>query len=166
VSWIRSAALFLAGIVVGTIVMQTSAAQQKRDTAHRLNHVGIRVNNFRESLDFYTKVMGFKQAYSFPPNPDGSPTTTFLQINKDTFIEMAPATPTQPAGLNHIGLYTEDANATVTQLRQAGATVTDARPSANSGSVLATINDPNQIRIEVNQQPPTSLMGKAMASWK
>ena len=162
--YVRSIALFVAGIFVGTLVMQVRA-QQNANTAHRINHVGIRVTNFQKSLDFYTKVMGFKAAYSFPPAPDGSPTTTFLQVNKDTFIEMANAG-NQPPGLTHLGLYTEDANATIAKIKAAGGTATDARPSPNSGSVLSNVNDPDMIRIEINQQPPTSLMGKAMASWK
>ena len=164
-SWMRNLTVFVAGMVVGTIVMQSGAAQQNRNTGHRLNHVGISVTNFQESLNFYTKVMGFREAYRFP-SPDGKPSTTFLQIDQNTFIEMAPATPNQPAGLTHIGIYSEDANATVAQLRQAGATVTDARPSANSGSRLANINDLNGIRLEINEQPAGSLMRKAMEAWK
>ena len=113
--------------------------------------------------------MGFKEAYRFP-SPDGRPSTTFLQINRDTFIEMAPpggGNQPQPAGLTHLGLYTDDADATVAQLRQAGAAnVADARPSENSGSRLANITDPNGIRIEFNQQPTGSLMKKAMDAWR
>ncbi len=162
--YLRGFALFLAGLLAGALVMQVRA-QQNANLAHRVNHVGIRVSNFQKSLDFYTKVMGFKAAYSFPPAADGSPTTTFLQVNKDTFIEMANAG-NQPPGLTHIGLYTEDAAATVARIKAAGGMITEARPSPNSGSVLANITDPDMIRIEINQQPPSSLMGKAMASWQ
>jgi catechol 2,3-dioxygenase-like lactoylglutathione lyase family enzyme len=162
--WIRSVTLFVAGIVVGTVLMQSAAAQQNRATGHRLNHVGISVTNFEESLKFYTQVMGFKEAYRFP-SPDGKPSTTFLQVNRDTFIEMAPANG-RPAGLTHIGLYSEDAQATVMQFRQAGATVADSRPSENSGSRLSNVTDPNGIRIEINEQPAGSLMRKAMEAWK
>src|SRR6266576_7213786 len=125
--WIRSLMLFAAGVVVGTVVTHSVAAQQNRATGHRINHVGISVTNFDESLKFYTQVMGFKEAYRFP-SQNGQPSTTFLQVSRDTFIEMAPANG-QPAGLTHIGLYSEDAQATVTQLRQAGAKVGDVRPS-------------------------------------
>ncbi len=162
--WIRSVTLFVAGIIVGTLATQSIAAQQNRGPGHRINHVGISVTNFDESLKFYTQVMGFKEAYRFP-SPDGKPSTTFLQVNRDTFIEMAPANG-RPAGLTHIGLYTDEAQASVTQLRQAGATVTDARPSENSGSVLSNVTAPDAIRIEINQQPAGSLMRKAMESWK
>jgi catechol 2,3-dioxygenase-like lactoylglutathione lyase family enzyme len=162
--WIRSGTIFVAGIVVGTLLTQSAMAQQNRTTGHRLNHVGISVTNFDESLKFYTQVLGFKEAYRFP-SPDGRPSTTFLQINRDTFIEMAPANG-KPAGLTHIGLYSDDAQASVMQLRQAGATVADSRPSENSGSRLANVTDPNGIRVEINEQPAGSLMRKAMESWK
>ena len=159
---LRTLAIFVAGMIAGTILVQSTSAQK---TSHRINHVGIAVKDYQESLNFYTKVLGFKEAYRFP-SPDGKPSTTFLQIDQNTFIEMAPPNPNQPPGLTHIGLYSDDAKATVTQYRQAGAMVTEARPSANSGSVLANITDPNGIRIEVNEQPSGSLMRKAMEGWR
>jgi hypothetical protein len=52
-------------------------------------------------------------------------------------------------------------------LKQNGATnATDPRPSENSGSRLANVTDPAGIRTELNEQPPESLMSKAIASWK
>ena len=164
-NWLRNLGFFMAGILVGTILIQSSAAQQGGKTGHRINHVGISVKNYEESLNFYTKVLGFKEAYRFP-SPDGKPSTTFLQIDQNTFIEMAPPNANQTPGLTHIGLYSDNANNTVAQFRQAGAMVTDARPSANSGSILANITDPNGIRIEVNEQPAGSLMRKAMEGWR
>jgi lactoylglutathione lyase len=162
--WIRSVTIFVAGIIAGTLLMQSVAAQQTLATGHRLNHVGISVSNFDESLKFYTQVMGFKEAYRFP-SPDGRPSTTFLQVNRDTFIEMAPANG-KPAGLTHIGVYSDDAQGSVMQFRQAGATVADSRPSENSGSRLANVTDPDGIRVEINEQPAGSLMRKAMESWQ
>jgi hypothetical protein len=54
---------------------------------------------------------------------------------------MAPANG-RPGGLTHIGLYSDDAQASVTQFRQAGAMVGDVRPSENSGSRLSNVTDP------------------------
>lgn len=161
---LRGVTLFVAGIVVGTVLISPSLAQQTSNGL-RLNHVGIAVKDFQESLNFYTKVMGFKVAYALP-SPDGKPTTTFLQISRDTFIEMAPATANLPAGLTHMGVLIDDANATVTQLRQAGATVPDVRSGGATGSRLTNVMDPNGIRLELVEQPTGSLMRKAMESWK
>ena len=62
--------------------------------------------------------------------------------------------------------WPEDAQASVLQFRQAGATVADSRPSENSGSRLSNVTAPDSIRIEINEQPTGSLMRKAMEAWK
>ena len=76
-TYLRGLTIFVAGIAVGTVMMQPSAAQENNNSGLRLNHVGIAVKNFQESLNFYTKVMGFRVAYAMP-SPDGKPSTTFL----------------------------------------------------------------------------------------
>jgi catechol 2,3-dioxygenase-like lactoylglutathione lyase family enzyme len=161
----RGLAFFAAGVLVGTILMQTSAAQENRNTGFRLNHVGIAVKDLKESVDFYKNVMGFRVAYSLP-NPNGNPTTTFLQINRDTFLEVAQSNANLPVGLTHMGIWSEDSNSTVAQLRQAGATAPDPRSGGGSGSRLVNVTDPNGIRIEINEQPVGSLMRMAMDAWK
>lgn len=163
----HGAVLFLSGLIVGAVLMASLAAQGAPNAGLRLNHVGISASNFEQTLAFYEKVMGFRVAFRFPPNPDGRPSTAFVQINRDTFLEIAPAAANAPAALTHIGIFADDVDASVARLRQAGATnATDPRPSANSGSRLANVTDPNGIRIELNGQPPDSLMRKAMDAWK
>jgi catechol 2,3-dioxygenase-like lactoylglutathione lyase family enzyme len=157
--------LFLAGVVAGSLLMPGSSAQENKSENLRLNHVGIAVKDMQTSLDFYTKVMGFRVAYKFP-SPDGKPSNTFLQINQDTFLEVAPATDKLPVGITHIGIWSDDASATVLRLRQAGATLADVRSGGPSGSHLSNITDPDGIRFEINEQPAGSYMRKAMDAWK
>ena len=164
-AYLRGLTLFVVGIVVGTALISPSAAQESGKAGLRLNHVGIAVKDFQQSLNFYTKVMGFRVAYALP-SPDGKPTTTFLQISRDTFLEMAPATANLPTGITHIGILTDDANSSVTQLRQAGAAVPDVRSGGATGSRLSNVMDPEGIRLELGEQPSGSLMRKAMESWK
>jgi catechol 2,3-dioxygenase-like lactoylglutathione lyase family enzyme len=163
--YLRGVTLFVAGIVVGSILMQSSAAQEKR-TGLRLNHVGIAVTDYDKAMDFYTKVMGFKIAFRFPPSPDGKPTTTYFQINKDTFLEMAPASAQVPAGITHMGIETPDAKTTVLELRGAGAHVEDVRVSGPTKANLSNIYDPDHIRLEIIELTPDSLHRKAEDSWK
>jgi len=158
-------ALFAAGVAVGSLGMQSLAAQQGNSTNVRINHVGIRVKDYQQSLDYYTKVLGFKEAFKFS-GANGGPGTTVLQVNKDTFIEMQPPAPGQPPGITHIGLYSEDATTTVAQVRQAGATLDDATVRTNTGAKMSFITDPNGIRIEINELPAGSRMREAMDAWK
>ena len=163
--YLRGITLFVAGIVVGTVLMQPGAAQEKR-TGLRLNHVGIAVRDYDASLNFYTKVMGYRIAFKFPPSPDGKPTTTYFQISKDTFLEMAPASADVPAGVTHMGIETSDIKSTIAQLRAASGTVDDMRVSGPTKALLSNIRDPNGIRMELIELTPDSLHKKAEESWK
>ena len=93
---LSSVAIFGAGTIAGMLLMQAgfvpkAEAQQNNLAGIRLNHVGVYVKDWNESWDFYTKTMGFREAF-MNKDKDGKPTLAYLQINKDTFLEMAPAT--------------------------------------------------------------------------
>ena len=162
----RGAVLFVAGLTVGAVLMGSVAAQGTLNTGLRLNHVGIAVPNFQETVNFYEKVMGYRVSHRFAPNPDGRPGTAFVQISRDTFIEIAPAAAGAKPSITHIGVWADDVKATVARVNQNGGKATGPRRSENSGSILANITDPAGIRTELNEQPPDSMMRKSMDSWK
>jgi predicted enzyme related to lactoylglutathione lyase len=162
----RGTLLFMSGLIVGALLVATVAAQGSLNTGLRLNHVGISVPNFQETVNFYEKVMGYRVSHRFAPNPDGRPGTAFVQISRDTFIEIAPGMPDAKPTITHIGVWADDVKATVARVNQNGGKATEPRRSENSGSILANITDPAGIRTELNEQPPDSMMRKAMDSWK
>jgi catechol 2,3-dioxygenase-like lactoylglutathione lyase family enzyme len=156
--------LFTAGIVCGVFLMQPGSAQQNQNSGLRLNHVGIYAKDFDESMRFYTQTMGFREAFTIK-GKDGKPTLAYLQITRDTFLELAPAATERPVGLSHIGFWPEDLNATVTALRQRGVKVDDPRTGSTKTSITNVI-DPNGVRLELLNFLPDSLPRKAMDSWK
>lgn len=162
----RGPVLFLSGLIVGAVMMASVATQGTFNTGVRLNHVGISVPNFQETVNFYEKVMGYRVSHRFAPNPDGRPGTAFVQISRDTFIEIAPAAADAKPSITHLGVWADDVKATVARVNQNGGKATEPRRSENSGSVLANVTDPAGIRTELNEQPPDSMMRKAMDSWK
>jgi len=162
----RGTVLFLSGLIVGAVMMASVAAQGTLNQGVRLNHVGISVPNFQETVNFYEKVMGYRVSHRFAPNPDGRPGTAFVQISRDTFIEIAPAAADAKPTITHIGVWADDVKATVARVNQNGGKATEPRRSENSGSILANVTDPAGIRTELNEQPPDSMMRKSMDSWK
>jgi catechol 2,3-dioxygenase-like lactoylglutathione lyase family enzyme len=161
---LRGIGLFLAGIAFGVFMMQSSSAQEGAGTGLKLNHVGISVKDLDESVNYYTKTMGFREAFTVR-NPAGKVAFTYLQISRDTFLELFQSTPERPVGITHFGLEAADAKATVARLHQAGATVPDA--AVNGTKVIMTaLNDPNGIRVEISEFPPDSLQRKAIDAWK
>jgi len=166
---IRSVTLFAAGIVVGGFLMQPTeaqekAAQQNKSTGLRLNHVGIYAKDYDESMRFYTQTIGLKEAFTIK-DAAGKPTLSYLQITKDTFLEIAPATPERPAGLSHIGIWPENLAATVAAFRQRGVKLDDPRTGATLTSIT-NATDPNGVRLELLDFLPGSLPRKAIDEWK
>lgn len=162
--WIGGFGLFVAGMVAGMFVMQPGAAQEVQGPALRLNHVGIYVKDFDESMRFYTKTMGFREAFTIR-DKDNKPTLAYLQVTRDTFIELGQATAERPVGLSHIGLWPVDLNATVATLRSRGVKVDDPRTGSTKTSITNAV-DPNGVRLELLDFLPDSLPRKAMDSWK
>jgi catechol 2,3-dioxygenase-like lactoylglutathione lyase family enzyme len=162
--WMRGLILFVGGIVTGIFIMQPGAAQQGKVTGLRLNHVGMNVKDFDESMNFYTKTMGFREAFSFK-DKDDKPTLVYLQINRDTFLELAPANADHPVGLSHVGIWADDLKTTVTALRQQGVKLDDPRPGATKAP-LTNVVDPNGVRLELLDFAPESLQRKAINAWR
>jgi len=163
----RGFALFVAGIGSGILLMQSVSAQNgaQNDTGMKLNHVAITVKNYDAEVAYYTKSMGFREAFTFREK-NGQPILTYLQISRDTFLEIQPATAAHPAGFSHLGIEIADAKATIARLRRKGVKVGDPTPSARSGALLTDVIDPEGIRAELLEFGPASVQRKAMASWK
>jgi catechol 2,3-dioxygenase-like lactoylglutathione lyase family enzyme len=159
----RGLFLFVAGILVGLGVQMAIAQNQNRGIV-ALNHVAISVPNLDEAVKYYTKTMGFPEAFR-SLDERGQPTLVYVQISKNTFIELQPANAQRPPGLNHLGLHVENMGAATAMFKQRGANVSETRVSPTK-AILANITDPNGIRIELAELPPESLHRQAMERWK
>ena len=159
----RSLVVFVAGILIGS-AMQVPTAQQSRRLIG-LNHVALSVQNFDEAVKFYTNTLGMKEAFAFR-DANGAPVLTYLQISRDTFLELQPATATRPPGISHIGLQVDDMSAAVAQFRQGGLSVQDPTISERTRARLAQGTDPNGVRIELLELGTDSSHRKAMDAWK
>ena len=162
--WMRGVVLFMAGTAFGIFATQPSAAPQEKAIGLRLNHFGIYVKDLDESMNFYTKVMGFHEAFSVK-DKDGKPALVYLQINRDTFVELAPASADHPVGVSHIGIWADDVNKTVAILRERGVKM-DNPISGGTKALLTNMFDPNGVRLELLEYPPESLQRKAIDAWK
>jgi len=160
----RSAAVFVTGLAVGSLLTTAFAQEQRLPGDNYVNHVGMAVQNFDEAFKFYTEKMGFREAFTVKDNA-GKPTLAYVQVNRNTFVELQQANANRPPGLNHFGLHVQNLKGVVAALKERGVTVDDIRVRPDDASV-ANATDPNGIRIEMFEFGPGSPQGKAIASWK
>ncbi len=103
----RNAFLFIAGIVVGLAV---DAAVAQNQSPNRglvgMNHVGIAVSNLDQAMTYYTKTLGFPEAFR-SVDEKGNVALVYVQISKNTFVELQPANG-RPLGMNHFGIHVEN----------------------------------------------------------
>jgi predicted enzyme related to lactoylglutathione lyase len=162
---VRSGVLILAGAILGALLTSSGEARQATDHGVRLNSVGLSVKNFDQAVEFYTKTFGFREAFTLR-DANGRPTMTFLQISRDTFLQLVPANENRPPGLSSVLLEVRDVQNEVRKLRMAGAELQDPRVSPNTKSTLTSVRDPESNRVELLQMTPGSLIRTAMEQWK
>jgi catechol 2,3-dioxygenase-like lactoylglutathione lyase family enzyme len=159
----RGAVLFAAGLLAG-LVIHIAMAQNSNPGVVMMNHVGISVPNIDEAVAYYTQKMGYHEAFRVN-DEKGQPRLVYMQISKNTFLELNPVTAQRPAGFSHYGLHVQNAAQAVAMFRTRGLTVTDPNTS-DTKAIIANINDPYMGRIELTELPPESLHYKAIQNWK
>jgi catechol 2,3-dioxygenase-like lactoylglutathione lyase family enzyme len=161
--WTRGLILFVAGALVGILIMGTAASPQKKLNGLTLNHFGLYVKDMDESTKYYTENMDFRKAFSFTDGA-GHP-VVYLQIDRNTFLEMTPADKDHSAGFSHAGILADDLESTVAALQKKGLKVEDVHLGGTKALISNTL-DPNGVRLELLAYPPESLQRKAMDAWK
>jgi catechol 2,3-dioxygenase-like lactoylglutathione lyase family enzyme len=159
----RSLFLLVTGIAIGLAVQSVVAQSPNRGIVF-LNHVGISVPDLDQAVAYYTKEMGFPEAFR---NLDdkGKPTLVYVQISKNTFLELQPATADRPPGLSHFGVVVDKMTAATAMFKERGANVSEIRVSPTK-AILSNVTDPNGVRMELLELPPESLHRQAMDRWK
>jgi catechol 2,3-dioxygenase-like lactoylglutathione lyase family enzyme len=162
----RGIALFAAGILVGGLAVHTAIAQNQALSPNKgvvgLNHVGINVPDLNKAVEYYTKTMGFPEAFRLT-NAQGQVQLVYVQISQNTFIELQPANG-RPLGVSHFGLHVENMKDAVAMFKARGADVSDINVSGTK-AILSNITAPNGIRMELTELPPESLHRQAMNRW-
>jgi len=152
----------LAGIAVTAAVAQSSLSPNKGVVA--MNHVGIIVPDLDKAVEFYTKTMGFPEAFRFVNPQTKQVQLVYVQISQNTFVELQPANG-RPLGVSHFGLHVENTKDAVAMFKVRGAKTEDVNVSGTK-AILSNVTDPFGNRMELAELPPESLHRQAMNRWR
>jgi catechol 2,3-dioxygenase-like lactoylglutathione lyase family enzyme len=152
----------LAGVAITAAVAQSSLSPNKGVVA--MNHVGIIVPDLDKAVEFYTKTMGFPEAFRFINPQSKQVQLVYVQISQNTFVELQPANG-RPLGVSHFGLHVENTKDAVAMFKARGAKTEDINVSGTK-AILSNITDPFGNRMELAELPPESLHRQAMNRWR
>src|SRR5439155_15744648 len=99
----RGLVLFVAGTVVGLAVSAGAQNKSPNQGIVGINHVALAVPDVEKAVEYYTKTMGFPEAFRVK-NPAGQVQLVYVQVSQNTFVELLPANAQRPPGINHLGL--------------------------------------------------------------
>lgn len=158
----RATFIFVAGLLAGAAI-QTAVGQGQNRGIVRMNHVGINVPDIEAAATYYTNTIGFREAFR-ARDEAGNTRLVYLQVSRDSFVELNQAGEGRPVGLGHFGLHVEDVEAAVEMFSRAGAEVANVNHSS-TGAVLSNVFDLNGVRMELAELPAESDHRKAIDSW-
>lgn len=132
----------------------------KNEVKMNLLHTMLRVKNLRQSIDFYTIILGMNLIRT-TDRPDQKYSLAFLGYGKGNAQGQAELELTYNYGIEnyalgdaygHIALGVEDVYKTCEKIRASGGKITrDAGPVKGGETLIAFIEDPNGYKIELIQ---------------
>src|SRR6266567_6945061 len=118
----RGLALFVAGTLVGLVATSVAQNQSPNKGVVGINHVAMAVPDIEKAVEHYTKVMGFPEAFRVR-TPQGAVQLVYIQVSKNTFIEIQSVSPERPAGIYHFGVHVDNTKAAIEMWKARGADV-------------------------------------------
>ena len=158
----RGFTLFAAGLVLG-LAIRTIGAQSTSESL-KLNHVAVSVPDLDEAIKFYTQALGLKEAFTFR-DARGRP-LSYLQISRDTFLELQQANADRPPGFVHIGIEVGSLAAAVPQFRRNGLDVRNPTESERTKALISQATGQDGLSFELLEFGPDSLQRKVINAWK
>jgi catechol 2,3-dioxygenase-like lactoylglutathione lyase family enzyme len=122
-------------------------------------HMAVFVGDLAKARAFYGDLLGFDEPFTLP-KPDGSVDIAFVKINDRQWIELFNRPSEGEGQLNHIAIYTDDADRMRDYLAQQGVAVPERVGKGRTGNKNFMIKDPDGHNVEVVEYQPDSWTAK------
>jgi catechol 2,3-dioxygenase-like lactoylglutathione lyase family enzyme len=135
--------------ILAGVLLAASLAAQQRPKILGLAHVAYYVSDLSKARGFYKDFFGFAEMPFILKKPDGSERIAFIKINDTQYLELFAEAPKDDGMLNHIAVYTDDADKMRDYLASKGVKVPDRVGKGQTGNKNFTIKDPDGHVVEI-----------------
>jgi lactoylglutathione lyase len=122
-------------------------------------HLAVFVSNPAASRAFYQDLLGFEESFAVAATAT-SPARAFVKINDRQWLELIDAPTAGEGQLDHVALYTADAERMRQYLATRGVQVPEAIATGPTGDLSFTLTDPDGHRVEFVEYVADSRIGK------
>jgi lactoylglutathione lyase len=142
-----------ASLLVVSLLAQTVPARPK---TLGIAHMAVYVSDLAKARTFYKDFLGFDEEPFTLKKSDGSERIVFIKINDQQYLELFNEAPKNDGRLNHISIYTDDADRMRTCLASRGVKVADVVGKGQTGNKNFNIKDPDEHTVEIVEYQPDS----------
>jgi catechol 2,3-dioxygenase-like lactoylglutathione lyase family enzyme len=118
-------------------------------------HVAFFVSDLTKARAFYEGLLGYEEPFTLP-KPDGSVQIAFVKINDRQWIELFSGPTAGEGQLNHVAIYTDDADRMRDYLASRHVNVPASAPKGRTGNKNFMVTDPDGHNVEIVEYQPDS----------
>ena len=143
---------FLTLLVAAPLFAQTV----ERPKILGIAHVAYFVSDLAKARAYYEDFLGFAELPFTLKKPDGSERIAFIKINDNQYVELFAEDPKNDGRLNHIAIYTDNADRMRDYLASKNIKVPEKVGKGQTGNKNFTIRDPEGHGVEIVEYQPDS----------
>ena len=147
---------FLAGaMLAATSLMAQTAVERPKILG--VAHMALYVKDLEKTRQFYEKFLGFGEPFTLPPKGGGPGVRiAFIKVNDYQYIEIFNEKDRGEGQLNHVSIYTENAEKMRDYLASKGVEVPAKVGKGQTGNKNYNIKDPDRHIVEIVEYQPDS----------
>ena len=147
---------FLAGaMLAATSLMAQTAVERPKILG--VAHMALYVKDLEKTRQFYEKFLGFGEPFTLPPKGGGPGVRiAFIKVNDYQYIEIFNEKDRGEGQLNHVSIYTENAEKMRDYLASKGVEVPAKVGKGQTGNKNYNIKDPDGHIVEIVEYQPDS----------
>jgi lactoylglutathione lyase len=133
-----------------------AGARDRRPQVLGVAHIAVYVSDLAKARTFYKEFLGFDEEPFTLKKSDGSERIVFIKINDQQYVELFAEDPKTDGRLNHISIYTDDADQFRAHLAANGVKVPDKVGKGQTGNKNFNVKDPDDHTVEIVEYQPDS----------
>src|SRR5258708_7419646 len=145
--------ILAAGFLITALLRSDTKAQRPKILG--VAHVAFYASDLNKTRAFYKDFLGYQEPFSLP-RPDGTDRIAFIKINEHQYVELFAEPPKADGQLNHISIYTSNADQMRDYLAAQGVAVPDKVGKGKTGNKNFNIKDPDNHTVEIVEYQPDS----------